>query len=73
MSSALRIPSTHYRSFMIKPEPADLVTEFPNLPYREVYVQPYRFFYKVVEKTVWIVAVWHGAQIPEAPWERNGA
>jgi plasmid stabilization system protein ParE len=48
------------------------VTEFPDQPYREVYVQPYRFFYKVVEKAVWVVAVWHGAQIPEEPWEGNG-
>ena len=42
-------------------------TEFPELPYREVYVEPYRFFYQVREKTVWVVAVWHGAQIPEEP------
>jgi plasmid stabilization system protein ParE len=54
------------------PNSGALVTEFPDLPYREVYIQPYRFFYKVVEKTVWVVALWHGAQIPEEPWEGNG-
>ena len=41
--------------------------EFPDLPHREVIVPPYRFFYRVEGKTVWIVAVWHGAQLPEAP------
>jgi hypothetical protein len=30
-------------------------------------VAPYRFFYRVADKTVWVVAVWHGAQIPEEP------
>jgi plasmid stabilization system protein ParE len=48
------------------------VSELSDLPHREVYVPPYRFFYKVVETTVWVVAVWHGAQIPEPPRERNG-
>lgn len=43
------------------------VEEFPELPYREVFVTPYRFFYRVQNKTVWIVAVWHGAQIPDEP------
>jgi hypothetical protein len=43
------------------------LAEFPHLPYKEVYVEPYRFFYRVREKSVWVVAVWHGAQIPERP------
>ncbi len=43
------------------------VPEFPDLPYREVIIAPYRFFYRVERETVWIVAVWHGAQLPEAP------
>jgi toxin ParE1/3/4 len=51
------------------PNSGALVTEFPDLPYREVYVKPCRFFYRVREKTVWVVAVWHGAQIPEEPEE----
>ena len=41
--------------------------EFPDLPFREVVVAPYRFFYRVERKTVWIVAVWHGAQQPDEP------
>ena len=45
------------------PKSGAVVAEFPELPYREVYVEPYRFFYRVREKTVWVVAVWHGAQM----------
>ena len=41
--------------------------EFPQLPHREVVVSRYRFFYNVVGKTVWVVAVWHGAQLPQPP------
>jgi plasmid stabilization system protein ParE len=41
--------------------------EFPELPYHEIIVFPYRLFYRVAEETVWIVAVWHGAQLPEEP------
>jgi len=44
-----------------------VIPEFPELPYREIYVKPYRFFYRVREDTVWIVALWHGAQIPDEP------
>ncbi len=43
--------------------------EFPELPYREVLVGRYRFFYRAEGGTVWVVAVWHGAQIPEEPME----
>ena len=41
--------------------------EFPELPFREVVVSPYRFFYRVEKKTIWIIAVWHGAQLPSDP------
>lgn len=44
-----------------------VLPEFPDLPYREVVITPYRFFYRVKDEIVWIVAVWHGAQIPEKP------
>ena len=44
-----------------------MVPEFPDLPYREVIVRPYRFFYRVNDPVVWVVAVWHGAQLPEDP------
>ena len=49
------------------PESGRHLPEFADLPYREVIVTPYRFFYRVEGKTVWVVAVWHGAQIPETP------
>jgi plasmid stabilization system protein ParE len=51
------------------PKSGRTVPEFPDLPYREVIVTPYRFFYRTEGKTVWIVAVWHGAQLPEEPSE----
>ena len=49
------------------PESGRVVPEFPELPYREVVIMPYRFFYRVKGDIVWIVAVCHGAQLPEQP------
>ena len=49
------------------PESGRVVPEFPDFPYREVIVKPYRFFYRVKEDMVWIVGVWHDAQLPEEP------
>jgi toxin ParE1/3/4 len=49
------------------PQSGRILPEFPDLPFREVIVTPYRFFYRITGKTVWIVAVWHGAQLPEEP------
>ena len=49
------------------PESGRILPEFPDLPFREVIVKPYRFFYRIKEKTVWIVAVWHGAQVLNEP------
>jgi len=49
------------------PESGRVVPEFPDLPYREVIVSLYRFCYRIQEATVWVVAVWHGAQPPEEP------
>lgn len=43
------------------------IPEFPDLPYREVIVKPFRFFYRVEGEVVWIVALWHEAQIPDEP------
>ena len=48
-------------------ESGKVVPEFQDLPYREVIISPYRFFYRVKDNVVWIVAVWHGAQIPKEP------
>ena len=47
------------------PESGRVISEFPELPYREVVVPPFRFFYLVKGRTVWIVAVWHSAQMLE--------
>ena len=49
------------------PESGRIIPEFPELPYREVIISPYRFFYKIKADVVWIVAVWHGAQLPKEP------
>jgi toxin ParE1/3/4 len=49
------------------PESGRVIPEFPDLPYREVILPPYRFFYRVEGKVVWVVAVWHGAQLAEEP------
>lgn len=49
------------------PDSGRVLPEFPDLRFREVLVPPYRFFYRVKGKTVWIVGVWHSAQLPEEP------
>ena len=55
------------------PQSGRKLPEFPDLPFREVIVVPYRFFYHIKGKIVWIVAVWHGAQLPKEPNEPNNA
>ena len=49
------------------PESGRRIPEYPELPYRELLVLPYRFFYRVDGKTIFIVAVWHTAQISTEP------
>ena len=49
------------------PESGRSLPEFPDIHYREVIVTPYRFFYKTKDNVIWIIAVWHGAQIPGYP------
>ena len=44
-----------------------VIPEFPELPYREVIVPPYRLFYRVKGSIVWVVGVWHSAQLPGEP------
>jgi toxin ParE1/3/4 len=51
------------------PESGRVLPEFPDLPFREVVIAPYRFFYRVKGEAVWVVAVWHGAQLPDEPSE----
>ena len=52
------------------PESGRPIPEFPDIHYREVIVAPYRFFYRVKDNVVWVVAVWHGAQLAEEPEEQ---
>jgi toxin ParE1/3/4 len=52
------------------PESGRLIPEYPDLPYREVIVAPYRFIYRREGKTIWVVACWHVAQLPTEPMER---
>lgn len=49
------------------PESGRKIPEFPDLPHREIIVAPCRFFYRVKDDTVWIVGVWHGAQLAREP------
>jgi len=51
------------------PQSGRLIPEFPDLPFLELVVPPYRFFYRLQARTVWVVAVWHDAQLPEEPSE----
>jgi len=49
------------------PRSGRILPEFPDLPFREVIVPPYRFFYVIKANIVWIVAAWHSAQLPNEP------
>jgi toxin ParE1/3/4 len=49
------------------PDSGRVVLEFPELPYREVVITPYRFFYRVKGEIVWVVAVCDAAELPEEP------
>ena len=49
------------------PDSGRLIPEFPDLPFREVVIRPYRFFYRRQNHIVWVVACWHGAQLPKIP------
>ena len=49
------------------PDSGRRLPEFPDLPHREVVIPPYSFFYRVVDEVVWVVAVWHGARLPNEP------
>ncbi|HXW16053.1 MAG TPA: type II toxin-antitoxin system RelE/ParE family toxin [Terriglobia bacterium] len=51
------------------PESGRLIPEFPDLPFREVVVPPYRFFHRCEDRTVWVISCWHGAQLPKKPME----
>ena len=54
------------------PDSGRVIPEFPQLGFREVLVDSYRFFYRVKGDTVWVVGAWHDAQIPDEPSEPIG-
>jgi len=51
------------------PNSGRMIPDFPDLPYRELVVASYRFFYRLKENTLWVVGVWHGAQVPSEPMD----
>jgi plasmid stabilization system protein ParE len=54
------------------PESGRTIPEFPQLGFREILVDSYRFFYRVKGDTIWVVGAWHDAQIPDEPSEPAG-
>jgi plasmid stabilization system protein ParE len=54
------------------PESGRVIPEIPQLGFREVLVGSYRIFYKVRDGVLWVVGVWHDAQIPGEPAEPGG-
>ncbi|MBN1461068.1 MAG: type II toxin-antitoxin system RelE/ParE family toxin [Armatimonadetes bacterium] len=55
------------------PESGRLIPEFSGLGFREVLVGPHRWLYRVQGNVVWVVGVWHDAQIPDEPGEPANA
>jgi toxin ParE1/3/4 len=49
------------------PESGRPISGFQELPHREIVIYPYRIFYRVEKKTIWIVGFWHGAQEADKP------
>ena len=67
-AAAFRVKAEKSLSRLRKfPRSGRILPEFPELPFREVIIPPYRFFYSIKVNTVWIVAVWHGVQLPDEP------
>ncbi|MGB7621857.1 MAG: type II toxin-antitoxin system RelE/ParE family toxin [Terriglobia bacterium] len=67
-----RRAETLLRRLVKFPHSGRVIPEFPDLPQREVIVSPYRFFYRTVGTRVWIVAVWHSAQLPDESEKTGG-
>jgi toxin ParE1/3/4 len=49
------------------PNSGPIIAEFPELPYREVFIKPYRIFYRINGPEIWILAIWHSSQLPDEP------
>jgi toxin ParE1/3/4 len=54
------------------PDSGRVVPEFDRLGFREVLVDSHRFFCRVQGEIIWVVGVWHDAQMPSRPAEPNG-
>jgi plasmid stabilization system protein ParE len=54
------------------PESGRIIPEFGRLGFREVLVDSYRLFYRLQGDVIWVVGVWHDAQIPNEPVEPGG-
>ncbi len=44
-----------------EPKMGSALSEFPDLPFREIVVGSYRFFYRSQGRTTWIAGVWRSA------------
>jgi plasmid stabilization system protein ParE len=49
------------------PQLGHYLPECPDGQHRQFIIDPYRFFYRSAGDTAWIVAVWHGKQLPASP------
>lgn len=49
------------------PDLGHYIPEHPAAPYKEIIVWSHRFFCRVVNQTIWVVGVWHGARIAAEP------
>ncbi len=60
---------SHYQRLAAFPHSGAGVHEFPDLPVRQFIVEPFRFFYVIDtrQQTIWIVDLWHGAQLALKP------
>jgi toxin ParE1/3/4 len=54
------------------PESGRVIPDFDGLGFREVLVDSYRLFYRAHGEVIWVVGVWHDAQIPDSPAEPTG-
>ena len=61
--------ATAQRRVSLFPLSGSKVPEWPEKPLREFLIGEYRFFYFIDERrrTVWILDIWHGAQLAQRP------
>ena len=65
---AFRSRATESLKHLIRfPKAGRVIPEFPQLGFREVLVGRYRFFCRPHATVIWVVGVWHDAQIPDEP------